>query len=272
MFAGASSRPPLPLNREIRRRAVLALLLFPLLVRLDRAAADDIVVMTSGAFTEAYLSLSKSFAASSGNTFTTAATTMGTGAESIPSRLAAGEAVDIVIVASDALEQLTTDGRIVRGSRRELARSSIAMAVRRGAARPDISSVDALKRTLLAATSVAISGSVSGDYLVNELFPRLGIAEAMRAKTQRIVRERVGAVVARGEAELGFQQLSELRSINGVEVVGLLPGDTQRATIFAAGIATTAKHPESARKFLDYVTSQDARRVIEETGLEPLHR
>jgi molybdate transport system substrate-binding protein len=229
--------------------------------------------MTSGAFTAAYLSLSETFAKSSGHTFVTATTTMGVGSESIPSRLAAGESVDIVIVASDALEQLTADGRIVRGSRLDLARSSIAMAVRKGAPRPDISSVEALKRTLLSAKSVAYSASVSGDYLVRELFPRLGIADQMRGKAQRIERERVGAVVARGDAEIGFQQVSELRPIPDIEIVGLLPGDTQRVTVFSAGIAESSKHPDAARAFLAFLVSPAAQQVIESTGLESLpHR
>ena len=254
-----------------RHRFLSPLLLVALLLAGVRAAADDIVVMTSGAFTAAYLSLSETFSLTSGNKFITAATTMGVGGASIPSRLAAGESVDIVIVASDALEQLTADGRIVRGSRLDLGQSSIAMAVRQGAARPDISSVEALKRALLAAKSVAYSASVSGDYLVQELFPRLGIVSEMRGKTQRIERERVGAVVARGDAEIGFQQVSELRPIPGIEIVGLLPPDVQRVTVFSAGIATTSKHPDAARAFLTFLASPAAQKVIEDTGLEPLH-
>lgn len=254
-----------------RHRRHLCLLLVVFLFTTIRASAEDIVVMTSGAFTAAYLSLSESFAASSGNTFTTATTTMGVGRESIPSRLAAGESVDIVIVASDALEQMIANGTIVKGSRVDLARSSIAMAVRKGAPRPDISSVEALKRTLLSARSIAYSASVSGDYLVGELFPRLGIADEMRGKAQRIERERVGTVVARGDAEIGFQQVSELRPIPGIEIVGLLPDDTQRVTVFSGGIAATAKHRDAARAFLAFLVSPAAQPVIENTGLELLH-
>lgn len=254
--------------RALRFHIIPALLLVALLVEGARASADDIVVMTSGAFTEAYLSLSKSFSTTSGHKFVTAATAMGVGAESIPNRLAAGESVDLVIVASDALQQLIADGRVIAGSSRDMARSSIAVAVRQGASRPDISSLDALRRALLASESVAVSGSVSGDYLVNELFPRLGIADQMKAKTQRITRERVGAVVARGDADLGVQQLSELRSVPGLDVVGMLPPAAQRATIFSAGIAANAKHPEAARAFLDFATSAAARKTIEDTGLE----
>ncbi|HEX3702189.1 MAG TPA: substrate-binding domain-containing protein [Vicinamibacterales bacterium] len=252
-------------------RFQLSILLVGLLLAPVRAASEDIVVMTSGTFTVAYLSLADTFAASSGDRFITAATKMGLGKESIPSRLGRGESVDIVIVASDALEQLTADGKIVRGSRLDLARSSIAMAVRQGVRRPDISSIAALKRTLLSARSVACSASVSGDYLVKELFPRLGIANEMRGKTLRIERESVGAVVARGEAEIGFQQVSELRPVPGIEIVGPLPGDAQRATVFSAGIAATSKHPDAARAFLAFLSSPAAQQVIEDTGLEPLH-
>ena len=227
--------------------------------------------MTSGTFTAAYLSLSETFAKSSGHTFVTATTTMGVGNESIPNRLAAGEPADIVIVAADALEQLTANGRIVRGSRVDLAQSSIAMAVRRGAPPPDISSVEALKRTLLTARSVACSASVSGDYLMRELFPRLGIADEMRGKTQRIERERVGDVVARGEADIGFQQLSELQPISGIDIVGLLPAEVQRVTVVSAGVAATAKHAGAARAFLAFLASPAAQQVIADSGLELLH-
>jgi molybdate transport system substrate-binding protein len=244
---------------------LLALVLAPL-----RASAAEIVVMTSGTFTAAYRSLAVTYAASSGDTFVTAAAAMGVGPDSIPSRLAAGEPVDLVIVASAAIERLVSNGLIVPGSRVDLAKSSIAMVVRRGAPRPDISTIDGLKRTLLSARSVACSVSVSGDYLVRELFPRLDIADEMRLKTQRIEHERVGAVVARGGAEIGFQQVSELKSIPGIEIVGLLPGDTQRVTVFSAAIPVSSRHPDAARAFLRFLASPSARRVIEDTGLEPL--
>jgi molybdate transport system substrate-binding protein len=237
-----------------------------------RAAADELVVMTSGAFTAAYLSLADSFTASTGHRLVTATTTMGVGRESIPNRLAAGEPADIVIVAADALEPLIADGRILPGSRVDLARSRIAMAVRRGATRPDIGTVEALKQVLLNARSIAVSASVSGDYLTGELFPRLGIADALRGKIQRIERERVGEVIARGDAEIGFQQVSELRPIRGIDIVGPLPADVQRVTVFSAGIAARSAHVESARAFLAFLTSPAARPAIEASGLEPMDR
>jgi len=253
------------------RRYLLSLITLATVLSALVAAAADIVVMTSGAFTAAYESLSETYAHTTGDRFVTATTTMGVGAESIPSRLAAGQAADIVIVASDALDDLVQQGSVMAGSRVDLARSSIAMAVKQGSVRPDISSVEGLTQTLLNAKSVAYSASVSGDYLVQELFPRLGIADAMRGKSRRIDRERVGAVVARGEIEIGFQQLSELRPIAGIDIVGLLPPAVQKVTVFSAGIARNAAHPEAARLFLAFLTSPAARSVIEQKGLEPLH-
>ena len=129
---------------------------------------------------------------------------MGTGSTSIPARLDRGEAIDVVIVADGDLEQLMKAGRIRPGTRVDLARSAIGMAVRRGAPKPDISSVDALRRTLLEAKSIAHSASVSGAYLSTELFQQLGIADRVLPKSRRIEGERVGAVVARGEAENRF--------------------------------------------------------------------
>jgi len=234
------------------------------------ASADDIVVMTSGAFTAAYLELAPSFEHATKHKLITATTTMGTGAESIPNRLARGERADVVIVAAEALDDLIKAGRIVAGSRVDLARSSVAMAVRAGSRKPDISSVEAFKRALLEARSIAYSASVSGDYLVNELFPRLGIAREMKAKSQRIERERVGAVVARGDAEIGFQQLSELLPIQGIEIVGLLPDEVQRVTVFSAGITTSSPHPSSARALVTFLESTAAAAVVKKSGMEPL--
>ena len=159
----------------VSRRA--ALLVACLLIFVRIAAADDIRVMTSGTFTAAYLELRPQLERSLKVKIVTTATSMGVGSESIPSRLERGEAVDVVIVADDALNQLIKNGRVLADSRVELARSGIGMAVRKGAPKPDISSVDALKRTLLQAKSIAYSASVSGQYLTTELFQRLGIAD-----------------------------------------------------------------------------------------------
>jgi molybdate transport system substrate-binding protein len=234
------------------------------------ACAEEIRVMTSGAFTAAYLELIPEFERATKDKIVTAATSMGTGAASIPSRLQRGEAVDVVIVADAALDELIKDGRVVAGSRVALARSGIGMAVRAGAPKPDIGSVDALKRTLLRAKSIAYSGSVSGVYLWTELFPRLGIAEEIKSKSKRIDGERVGAVVARGEVEIGFQQISELLPIQGIDYVGPLPPEVQRVTVFSAGVAAGAKAPDAARTLIKFLASPSAVPAITRSGMEPM--
>src|SRR6185295_16960635 len=141
------------------------------------------------------------------------------------------------------------------GSRVDLARSSIGMVVRAGARKPDIGSVEALKRTLLDAQSIAYSASASGVYLSTELFPRLGIADQIEAKSQRIESERVAVVVARGGAELGFQQISELRGVPGTDYVGPLPPAVQRITVFSAGVGAGARDQAAARALIHFLAS-----------------
>lgn len=252
----------------ISRRAALLVVSVLLLVR--TVSADDITVMTSGAFTAAYLELVPQLERVIKGNVVTAATSMGTGSDSIPSRLERGEAVDVVIVADDSLEQLIKDGRVLANSKVALARSSIGMAVRAGSPKPDISSLDALKRTLLQAKSIAYSASVSGTYLTTELYQRLGIADQVLGKSRRIDRERVGAVVARGEAEIGFQQISELLPVPGIELVGPLPPGAQRVTVFSAGVAARSKSPDAARAFIRFLASSEAAHAVEASGLETL--
>jgi molybdate transport system substrate-binding protein len=153
---------------------------------------------------------------------------MGTAPDSIPSRLARGEQFDVVILADSALDQLIAQGKVQAGSRVDLARSMIGMSVRKGTPPPDISTVDALRQTLLNAKSVAYSASASGTYLSTELFQRLGVAEQMKGKATKIYSERVGAVVLRGDAEIGFQQVSELLPFKELQFVGALPDEVQQ--------------------------------------------
>ncbi len=254
-------------RRSLVQWRAFAILFVVLPVR--AAYAEDCIVMTSGAFAAAYLELAPSFERLTKNTLVTAATSMGTGEQAIRARVARGEAVDVVIVDADALDDMVRNGLVVAASRVALARSGIGMAVRAGAPKPDISSVDALKRALLEAKSVAYSASVSGDYLVKEVFPRLGIADQMKAKGRRIVGERVAAVVARGEAEIGFQQLSELLPVQGIEVVGPLPPEVQLISTFSAGISVRAPHPDVAKALIEFLASRAASGVVARSGMEP---
>ena len=247
-----------------------ALLVTSMLLLVRTVSADDIRVMTSGSFTAAYLALIPQCERVTNDTLVTVATSMGTGLAFIPSRLQRGEPADVVIVDDPALLQLIKDGMVMADSRVELARSSIGMAVRAGAPKPDISSVEALKRTLLQAKSIAYSASVSGRYLSTELFQRLGIADQVMGKSRRIDVERVGAVVARGEAEIGFQQISELLPIPGIDYVGPLPPEVQRTTVFSAGVAAGSRNASAARALIRCLASPEAAGAVTKTGLEPI--
>jgi molybdate transport system substrate-binding protein len=232
---------------------------------------DDIRVMTSGAFTAAYLELIPRLELLTRKKLVTAATSIGTGETFIPNRLRRGEPVDVVIVADGVLVGLIKDGLITAESYTPLARSAIGMAVRAGAARPDISTVDALKRTLLQAKSIAYSASVSGDYLSTELLQRLGIADRVLSKCRRVEGgERVGAVIARGEAEIGFQQLSELLPVSGIDHVTPLPPEVQKVSVFSAGVALSAGDSNAARAIITFLASPEAARAITNSGLEPI--
>ncbi len=249
-----------------------ALLVASLLLLVRSASADEIRVMTSGSFTAAYLELIPQCERATRNTLVTVTTTIGTGLAFIPSRLQRGEPADVVIVDDAALLQMIKDGLVMADSRTDLARSSIGMAVRAGAPKPDISSVEALKRTLLEAKSIAYSASVSGRYLSTELFQRLGIADQVLSKSRRIEGERVGTVVARGDAEIGFQQISELLPIPGIDYVGPLPPEVQRTTVFSAGVASSSTNANAARALIGCLASQEAAGAVTKSGLEPIVR
>ena len=242
-----------------------------LLLLVAPVGAAEIHVMTSGGFTAAYDELRPQFERATGNKVETAyGASMGGAPDSIPSRLDRGEPADIVILAAPALDALIQQGKVLPGSRVDLVRSTIGMAVRSGAPKPDISTVEALKRTLLDAKSIAYSASASGVYISTEMLQTLGIADQVMPKAKRIVSERVGTIVARGEAELGFQQVSELLPIAGVDYVGPLPEPVQRVTIFSAGIAAKAREPQAARALIAFFVSPEAAPIIAKTGLEPL--
>jgi molybdate transport system substrate-binding protein len=227
--------------------------------------------MTSGAFTAAYLELMPRIELLTKKKLVTAATSIGTGENSIPNRLRRGEPVDVVIVADAVLLGLIKDGLIMAESHTPVARSAIGMAVRAGAPKPDISTVDALKRTLLQAQSIAYSASVSGDYLSTELLQRLGIADPVLSKCRRIEGgERVGAVIARGEAEIGFQQLSELLPVPGIAHITPLPPEVQKVSIFSAGVALSTTDSDAAYALIKFLSSPEAADAITHSGLEPV--
>ena len=231
----------------------------------------EIRIMTSGAFTAAYLALIPRLEQLTGKKLVTAATSIGSGENSIPNRLRRRESVDVVIVADTVLRGFIKEGLIVADSYTPLARSAIGMAMRKGAPKPDIGTVDALTSTLLQAQSIAYSASVSGEYLTNELLQRLGIADRVLPKCRRVEGgERVGAVIARGEAEIGFQQLSELLPVPGIDHITPLPPEVQKVSVFSAGIAVSSTDSDAARSVIQFLSSPEAFEAIKKSGLEPI--
>jgi molybdate transport system substrate-binding protein len=239
------------------------------------AAAADIRVMISAGFHGVYSELAPAFERASGHhLITTRGPSMGDSPESIPSRLSRGEAADVVILDGAAADELGKRGLVRADSKTELARSEIGMVVKAGADQPDIGTVDAFKRTLLAAKSIAYSDSGSGTYLSTKLFAQLGIAEEIAAKSRKIrgppSGEPVAAVVARGEAEIGFQQVAELIHVPGVTLVGALPAEVQPGFSFAGVLTKDARQSEAASALLRFLASPEAAPVISKGGLMPI--
>jgi molybdate transport system substrate-binding protein len=229
--------------------------------------------MTSGAFTAAHLALVPHVERLTNRKVVTATTSVGTGENAIPNRLKRGEIADLVIVADALLQQLIDEGLVLRDSRTAVARSTIGIAVRAGAPKPDLSSVEALKRTLLDANSIAYSASVSGQYLTRELLQKLGIADAVLSKCRFIGGgERTGAVVARGDAEIAFQQMSELLPVPGIAHITPLPPEVQKASVFSAGIGANTRDADLARSVIRFLTSSEAAPAIAQSGLELVNK
>lgn len=229
----------------------------------------EIKVLCSGAFKPAYQVLMPDFERAAGHTVATAWGGSVAGAPtSIPDRLARGEAADLVIMAGTHLDGLIGEGRIAAGSRVDLAGSGVGVAVRAGAPWPDIASAEALMRSLLQAKSIAHSTSASGIY-IEGLLQRLGVTQVLGERIRSVQGEPVGLVVARGEAEIGFQQMSELLPVAGIDIVGPLPTEIQEITMFSAGLGANARERDAARELIAYLTSPDAAPIIRQSGMEP---
>jgi molybdate transport system substrate-binding protein len=226
--------------------------------------AAEIMVMSSAATQQAYLELVPRFEGASGNTVTT----IWPPSVQMISRLRDGEVVDLVIMAGASIDQLIDAGRIVRGGRVDLARSGVGVAIRAGAPKPDIRTADALMRALRAARSIAWSSGPSGVYLAG-LLQRMGLADELKPKVRQVVGELVGAVVARGEAEIGFQQVSELLPVKGIDFLGPLPAEIQQITVFSAGVHADAKEPRAALELVQFLTSPAAHEVFKAAGMQP---
>lgn len=227
--------------------------------------AAEIKVMASAAFKEAYLELVPQFERVTGHKVLT----LWIPTVQMMSRLTAGETtVDLVIMARGAIDELIRLGKIAPGSRVDLAKSGVGVAVRAGAPHPDISTAEALKRMLLAAKSIVISTGPSGVYLAG-LFQRMGISDELKVKMKQVMGEPTGAAVARGEAEIGFQQMCELLPVAGIDLLGPLPAEIQQITVFSAGQHVSSHAPDAARSLVAFLTAPDAVPVIKKKGMQP---
>jgi molybdate transport system substrate-binding protein len=184
-------------------------------------------------------------------------------------RVAAGEAFDVVVLASDAIDKLIAGGSVLAGSKVDLVDSGVAVAVKAGAARPDLGSEEAVKQAVLAAPTIGYSTGPSGVAL-QKLFERWGIADSVKARTvQAPPGVPVGTLVARGEVALGFQQFSELMNLEGIDVVGPLPAAIQVTTTFSGGVCAASQQADAVRRLLAFMASPDAAPVKQRNGMEP---
>jgi molybdate transport system substrate-binding protein len=227
--------------------------------------AADLKVISTQATEEAYKELVTQFEKATGHKVTT----FFSGTLNVQKKLAAGEPYDLILMAGPAIDEQIKLGKALAGSRVDLAASGTGLAVRKGAAKPDISSVDALKNTLLKVKSIGYSTGPSGLYMLT-VFDKLGIADQVKGKLRQTPSGVfVGTLIANGDAEVGFQQISELVHFAGIDYVGPLPGDLQRMTMFSTGIHSGAKQADAARALQKFLTAPAAAPVIRKHGLEP---
>jgi len=191
------------------------------------------------------------------------------GTVNIKKRMAAGEVFDVVFMARPEIDAFIQQGKMLPGSRVDLMKSGVGAAVKAGAPRPDISSPESLKKALLAAKSIGYSSGPSGMYMV-KLFERMGIAEQVKPKLiQTVSPTRVGVLVARGDAGIGFQQVSELIHESGIDFLGPLPAGVQEITVFSAALLNGVTQPDAAKALVKFFTGPEAATVIKKHGMEP---
>ena len=233
-------------------------------------ASAQLKVIISGGFSAPYQQLLPEFERRSGTKVTTGSgASQGTGPQTIRDQLARGVPADVVILSREGLSELIAANRIAAGTDVDLAQVPLGLAVRAGAARPDVSTVEAFKGTLTNAKAVAMPGSTSGIYLMDDLFPRLGIAEKVNVK---VAARGTGvvAMVAAGDADLAVMPVSEILSAAGVDFAGTIPLEIQLVQVFAAAMVVGSKEPDAARGLIEFLASEQSSAVIRKSGMEPL--
>jgi molybdate transport system substrate-binding protein len=232
---------------------------------LPNASFAQVKVIISGGFSAAYRQVLPEFERTSGiMVTTTSGGSQGNGPNTIGAQLRRGVQADVVIMSREGLDELIAEGKIVAGTDVDVAQTPLGMAIRAGALKPDISTVDAFKQTLLRAKSVTFTSSTTGIYLTTKLFPRLGIVDELaRKSTNSGV-----AAVASGDAELALQPVSELLHVKGTDLVGAIPTEVQYVSVFAAAVVAGSREPEASKRLIAFLASESATTAIKESGME----
>jgi molybdate transport system substrate-binding protein len=237
------------------------------LVGLSPASASEIKVLSAGAFRQVVVALAPDFEKQTGHKVTVDNGTVG----ELKKRIDGGEIFDIVVVTPGMVDEFAAAGKVSPGSKTMLASVGVGVVVKEGAARPDISTVEAFKHALLAAKSVAYidpaSGGSSGIYF-DKLLEKMGIADQIRPKAKLKKGGHVADLIASGEAELGVHQISEIVPVKGVTLVGPLPKEIQSLTVYAGGLGVSPKDKDAAQEFLKYLAGPDAARVLKSKGMD----
>jgi molybdate transport system substrate-binding protein len=246
------------------RTALLALSLLAATFGHGAAIAAEIKVLAANALKAAYVERVAAFEQSTGHRVTTA----WGGTEGLTKRVGDGEQVDVVLIAAPNIDRLIAQGKLVAGSRADVATSGVGIAVRSGLPKPDISTPDAVKQAVLAARAVAYSAGPSGAYVV-ELFRKMGIAEQIQHKVRQPPSGApVAELLARGDADLGFQQVSELVHEKGIDYLGPLPAQIQNVTVYAAGLHAAAPAADAAKALIRFLASPDTGPSLRKIGME----
>ncbi len=247
--------------------AVVALAVF---LALPAIATAQVKVIMSGGFATAYKQVLPEFERTTGIKVTTGSgASQGSGPDTIAGQIGRGEPVDVVIMSREGLDLLIADGKIKKGTDRDLAETPMGVAVRSGERRPDIGTLESFKQTLVSAKAVAYPGSTTGMFMTTTLFPRLGIAEEIAGKVTITTRgAEAVALVAKGEAELALQPVSELVHQPGVDFIGLFPPEAQYISVFSAAIVANSRETESSRRLIEFLASAKATAAIKNSGMD----
>jgi molybdate transport system substrate-binding protein len=234
---------------------------------LPSASFAQLNVLTSGGFAAAFQQIQPEFEKATGITVTTTrGQSQGGGPNAIGAQLRRGVTADVVIMSREGLDELKADGKIVAGTDVDLGQTPLGVSVRAGAPKPDISSVDAFKRLLLRAKSITFPSSTTGIYMTSTLFPRLGIASEIAGK----ITNTGVAAVAKGDAEIAIQPVSEILHAPGTDFVGTLPKEIQYVSVFSTAVVASSKKPDLAKRLTAFLTSESATKAIRNSGMEPL--